>query len=88
MRIALDQSISKAIDEVVLRALRKDAAERYQTAAEMAMDLRKALSRPGGGFVKSAPNAPDERPARAETAPPPRRSPSTRASSAPGAGGG
>lgn len=47
-----DPSISKALDEVVMRALRKDSAERYQTAAEMAMDLRKALTAPGGGFVK------------------------------------
>ncbi len=48
-----DPSISKALDEVVLHALRKDAAERYQTAAEMAMDLRKAVTNPGGGFVKN-----------------------------------
>lgn len=48
-----DPSISKALDEVVMRALRKNAAERYQSAAEMAMDLRKALNNPGGGFVKN-----------------------------------
>lgn len=47
-----DSSISKALDEVVMRALRKDSAERYQTAAEMAMDLRRAVTNPGGGFVK------------------------------------
>lgn len=47
-----DPSITKALDEVVLRALRKDAAERYQTAAEMALDLRKAVTNPGGGFVQ------------------------------------
>ncbi|MGI6238766.1 MAG: Stk1 family PASTA domain-containing Ser/Thr kinase [Christensenellales bacterium] len=51
MRLA-DPSISKALDEVVLRALSKDAADRYQTAAEMAMDLRKALTQPGGGFSR------------------------------------
>ena len=47
-----DPDISRAIDEVVLRALRKKPEERYQTAAEMAADLRKALGKPEGGFVK------------------------------------
>lgn len=44
--------ISKALDEVVMRALSKDSTQRYQTAAEMAADLRKAISHPQGGFVK------------------------------------
>ncbi len=48
-----DPSIPRAIDEVVLRALNKKAEDRYQTAAEMAADLRKALGRPEGGFVKN-----------------------------------
>lgn len=48
----LDPTISKALDEVVLHALRKAPEERYQTAAEMAMDLRKALVNPNGGFLK------------------------------------
>lgn len=45
------EGISKALDEVVMRALCKDPSKRYQTAAEMAADLRKAISRPEGGFV-------------------------------------
>lgn len=45
-------SISKALDEVVMRALCKDSAKRYQTAAEMAADLRKTITHPKGGFVK------------------------------------
>ena len=45
------EGISKALDEVVMRALCKDATKRYQTAAEMAADLRKAISHPQGGFV-------------------------------------
>ena len=45
------EGISKALDEVVMRALCKDASKRYQTAAEMAADLRKTISHPQGGFV-------------------------------------
>ena len=45
------EGISKALDEVVMRALCKDPSKRYQTAAEMAADLRKTISRPQGGFV-------------------------------------
>ena len=43
--------IPRALDEVVMRALCKDKKRRYQTAAEMAADLRKAIVRPRGGFV-------------------------------------
>jgi len=45
------EGISKALDEVVMRALCKDPSKRYQTAAEMAADLRKSISHPEGGFV-------------------------------------
>ena len=44
-------SISRGLDEVILRALAKETFKRYQTAAEFAGDLRKALVRPRGGFV-------------------------------------
>ena len=44
--------ISKAMDEVVMRALCKEKKKRYQTAAEMAADLRKTISHPKGGFVR------------------------------------
>ncbi|MBQ8506105.1 MAG: protein kinase [Clostridia bacterium] len=44
--------ISRALDEVVMRALCKDKKRRYQSAAEMAADLRMTISRPKGGFVK------------------------------------
>lgn len=42
-----------------MRALCKDATKRYQTAAEMAADLRKTISHPEGGFVKY-PRDPEE----------------------------
>ena len=47
-----DAHISRALDEVVMRALCKDKERRYQTAAEMAADLRMTISRPRGGFVR------------------------------------
>ena len=53
------EGISVALDEVVMRALCKDATKRYQTAAEMAADLRKCISHPQGGFVKY-PRDPEE----------------------------
>ncbi len=53
------EGISKALDEVVMRALCKDSTKRYQTAAEMAADLRKCISHPQGGFVVY-PKDPDE----------------------------
>ena len=51
--------VSKALDEVVMRALCKDPARRYQSAAEMAGDLRKCITNPQGGFVKY-PRSPEE----------------------------
>jgi len=51
MRLMQD-GISKALDEVVMRALYKDNTKRYQSAAEMAADLRKTITHPRGGFVK------------------------------------
>lgn len=50
MRLRNSQ-ISKALDQVVMRALCKDKKRRYQTAAEMAADLRKTITHPRGGFV-------------------------------------
>jgi len=47
--------VSKALDEVILKALEKDTGARYQTAAEMATDLKRALKMPMGGFLRRAP---------------------------------
>jgi len=44
--------ISRALDEVAMRALCKDKERRYQSAAEMATDLRKTITHPRGGFVR------------------------------------
>lgn len=55
----LEPEISRGLDEVILKALDKDAARRYQTAAEMAQDLKRAIRMPGGGFVHYPPSAED-----------------------------
>ena len=47
-----EPKISRALDEVVMRALCKDKERRYQSAAEMAADLRKTITHPRGGFVR------------------------------------
>ena len=48
----LHRDISKGLDEVVMKALTKDPTLRYQTASEMARDLKRALRMPGGGFIQ------------------------------------
>ena len=60
-----EAKISRALDEVVMRALCKDKEQRYQTAAEMAADLRKTITHPKGGFVRY----PKDKNAPAENAP-------------------
>ncbi len=48
---ALDPSLSKGLDEVILKSLDKEASRRYQSAADMAGDLKRAIRSPRGGFV-------------------------------------
>ena len=45
------RNISRGLDEVVQKALEKKPEDRYQTASEMAHDLKRALRMPGGGFI-------------------------------------
>lgn len=52
----LEPEVSKGLDEVILKSLDKEASRRYQTAADMAGDLKRALRYPKGGFV----NPPEE----------------------------
>lgn len=51
---SVEPEITKGLDEVISRALEKDAANRYQSAAEMAADLKRAVRIPDGGFVRVA----------------------------------
>lgn len=47
-----ESAVSPALEEVILKGMEKDPRRRYQSAAEMASDLRHALRAPSGGFVK------------------------------------
>jgi serine/threonine-protein kinase len=51
----LEPSVSKGLDEVILKSLDKEASRRYQTAADMAGDLKRAIKSPKGGFIASLP---------------------------------
>ena len=53
----LEPSVSKGLDEVILKALDKEASRRYQTAADMAGDLKRAIKSPKGGFVTTQPES-------------------------------
>ena len=46
--------ISAGLNEVIAKSLHKSAHLRYQSAAEMAGDLKRALKQPEGGFIKDS----------------------------------
>ena len=52
----INPEVSKALSEVVLKALSKSPSDRYPSATDMAADLKKALRNPQGGFVKTGEN--------------------------------
>ena len=49
--IEINERIPKAINDIILKAMRKDSSIRYQNATEMLRDLNKALKEPDGDFV-------------------------------------
>ena len=49
--IELNPEIPTAVNDIVLKAMKKDPTERYQSATEMLADLSKALKDPDGDFV-------------------------------------
>ena len=49
--IEVNPKIPKSLNEIILKAMRKDTTLRYQTATEMLRDLNRALKEPDGDFV-------------------------------------
>ena len=47
----LNEKIPKAVNEIILKAMRKDPNTRYQDAMSMVKDLNMALENPNGNFV-------------------------------------
>lgn len=50
--IKLNSRIPVAVNQIILKAMKKDASLRYASATEMMRDLSLALKNPTGGFVK------------------------------------
>ena len=49
--IEINEKIPPALNDIILKAMRKDTTLRYQSATEMLNDLNKALKDPEGDFV-------------------------------------
>ncbi|MCI9064091.1 MAG: Stk1 family PASTA domain-containing Ser/Thr kinase [Clostridia bacterium] len=49
--IEVNPKIPEAINDIIMKAIRKDTTLRYQTATEMLRDLNRALKNPNGDFV-------------------------------------
>ena len=50
--IKVNKEIPFAVNQIILKAMKKDPNERYQNASKMIKDLNIALKRPEGGFVE------------------------------------
>ena len=51
----LNPEVTRGLSEVILKALSKRPEDRYQSAEEMTVDLRRALKMPTGGFIRRKP---------------------------------
>ena len=49
--VTLNPLVSPALSKIILKALRKDIRDRYQSAAEMMADLRRVATEPEGDYV-------------------------------------
>ncbi len=49
----INPNIPQALNDIILKAMRKDVSLRYQNATQMLNDLRRALKEPDGNFVDS-----------------------------------
>lgn len=54
--IEINKNIPIALNDIILKAMQKEPMARYQTAAEMISDLRRALKEPNGEFVEEEMN--------------------------------
>ena len=50
--IKINKDIPFALNQIIMKAMKKDPNERYQNATEIIRDLNMALKNPDGGFVK------------------------------------
>ena len=47
----INPSVPKSVNDIIMKAMRKDISLRYQTATEMLRDLSRAIKNPNGDFV-------------------------------------
>ena len=52
--IEINEKIPTSLNDIILKAMRKDPTLRYQSATEMLRDLNRALKDPNGDFVDNA----------------------------------
>ena len=52
--IEINEKIPNSLNDIILKAMRKDPTLRYQSATEMLRDLNRALKDPNGDFVDNA----------------------------------
>lgn len=50
--IKQNKDVPFAVNQIIMKAMKKDPNERYQNASELIRDLNMALKRPEGGFVE------------------------------------
>jgi len=51
--IDIEPNVPRGVNDIILKAIRKEQNARYQSAAEMTEDLYKVLRQPEGGFVRN-----------------------------------
>ena len=49
--IEINHNIPNAVNDVIMKSLKKDSTLRYQSATSMLLDLKRALKEPAGNFV-------------------------------------
>ncbi len=49
--IKINKNVPFAVNQIIMKSLKKDPNDRYQNASEMIKDLNMALKRPEGGFI-------------------------------------